>query len=127
MAARSHVRARPGAAPCGELVNHVFVVAMRNKLIAILVALAMAATLSVPASPASASGRTLQDANTWMVSASYRPHRIWYSADTTWLMTNVRWSKWTSTEAVGHGWDHMNNCVPDCASGTWHRVWARLI
>jgi hypothetical protein len=32
----------------------------------------------------------------------------------------MRWSQWNPTQATGHGAVWLNNCLPDCADGTFH-------
>jgi hypothetical protein len=95
-------------------------------MVAVLLAGVFAATAA--AAPAGAAApRTYQDANEYLPDASYRPHTIWYSGDSTWYFTNVHWTKWTHSEAVGYGWDHQNDCVPGCAQGHWHKRWAKIV
>jgi hypothetical protein len=39
---------------------------------------------------------------------------------------SIAWSSWTPSQAVGSGANWMNNCKPDCASGTYHPYPAKL-
>jgi len=46
-----------------------------------------------------------------------KPRTIYFSTDGGNIVSNVAWSSWGATAAVGSGtWDH-NNCDPDCAEG----------
>jgi hypothetical protein len=40
---------------------------------------------------------------------------------------NLTWSKWNATSASGTGVLRQNNCVPDCAEGTFHLFTARFV
>jgi len=44
------------------------------------------------------------------------------SGDGTTGLWNMTWASWTGTEAVGHGTEKIDDCNPDCASGTLHPV-----
>src|SRR5205823_7895491 len=46
-----------------------------------------------------------------------KPRTIYFSTDGGNIVSDVAWSSWGATVAVGSGtWDH-NNCDPDCAEG----------
>jgi hypothetical protein len=47
-----------------------------------------------------------------------RPSGIDFSADSGNIVTGISWSSWTATGATGEGTSGIQNCVPDCASGT---------
>jgi hypothetical protein len=58
-----------------------------------------------------------------------RPKTIVYTADDSgfWAgaqfghtYASLKWSSWTSTSAKGSGFDWVNSCRPNCASGTLH-------
>jgi hypothetical protein len=55
-----------------------------------------------------------------------RPTRVLYTGDGTGSLTNLRWSVWSRTRALGSGTDWIANCVPDCASAKRKRVPARV-
>jgi hypothetical protein len=39
---------------------------------------------------------------------------------------SLRWETWTASRAVGAGEWQQNDCMPDCATGTFHRYPVRL-
>lgn len=41
-------------------------------------------------------------------------------ADGNTFISDITWTSWTTTRAQGYGTLHVNNCVPDCAGGTFH-------
>jgi len=40
--------------------------------------------------------------------------------DGNFFLTNLKWSRWNNTEAVGAGTGHQNDCKPYCAAGHFH-------
>lgn len=57
-----------------------------------------------------------------------KPARITYTGDGTGLLagadvgdegSGIEWTQWTAHVALGTGFDQLNNCDPDCASGTY--------
>jgi hypothetical protein len=44
------------------------------------------------------------------------------SGDSTVSLNNMSWSTWTGTEAVGSGTEGLNDCIPNCATGSQHPV-----
>jgi hypothetical protein len=71
-----------------------------------------------------------------------RPFEIVYSADGSALLAGrgsgpsrppahlsagLKWLSWNSTEARGSGADWHDNCVPDCATGTYYRYPANMV
>jgi hypothetical protein len=44
------------------------------------------------------------------------------SGDGTTSLWNMTWSTWNSAQAVGRGTEKLDDCTPDCASGTLHPV-----
>lgn len=44
------------------------------------------------------------------------------SGDSTVYLDNMSWSTWTGTEAVGSGIEDLNDCIPNCATGSRHLV-----
>jgi hypothetical protein len=44
------------------------------------------------------------------------------SGDGTTSMWDMTWPTWNSTAAVGRGTEKLDDCTPDCASGTLHAV-----
>ena len=45
------------------------------------------------------------------------PSTIAFSADAGDILTNLSWTSWTRTEAVGYGVSIYDNCIPYCAAG----------
>lgn len=54
-------------------------------------------------------------AGTW---TGIKPSQIDFSADGGNIVTDITWSSWTATGAVGEGTSVIQNCVPNCAQGT---------
>ena len=48
-----------------------------------------------------------------------RPRHLGLSGDGTGEMRRIRWTSWGGSTAVGHGRLGVNDCVPDCADGTF--------
>jgi hypothetical protein len=44
------------------------------------------------------------------------------SGDATAFLYRMRWSHWSTTEAVGAGTYLLNGCTPNCAKGTFYKV-----
>ena len=49
--------------------------------------------------------------------AGIEPSQIDYSADAGNIVTELVWSSWTRTQAVGQGMSDIQSCVPNCAQG----------
>ena len=49
----------------------------------------------------------------------YRPSQFNYTQDGTGSVSNITWSTWSSAGATGTGTINLNDCVPNCASGTF--------
>jgi len=47
-----------------------------------------------------------------------RPSLIGLSGDGGNVITGIKWSSWTVTQAVGYGTRDVDNCKPNCAEGT---------
>jgi len=47
-----------------------------------------------------------------------RPSTIDISGDAGDIVAGLRWSSWAASSATGEGTSNIQNCVPDCASGT---------
>ena len=47
-----------------------------------------------------------------------KPSAIGFSGDATNIVSNITWTSWTATEAIGNGTWGYNNCLPSCAAGT---------
>jgi hypothetical protein len=53
--------------------------------------------------------------------AAIRPDRISFGTDGTHFITHLDWSRWLGSEASATGWYYIDNCVPDCAAGHFHK------
>ena len=40
--------------------------------------------------------------------------------------SGIRWTRWTSSRAYGTGFNQLNDCIPFCARGTFHRFRVRI-
>jgi hypothetical protein len=74
---------------------------------------------AAPARPASAAPKiaVYDCANKPVV----RPKEFLVFCDGSNDLIKLSWSAWNTTEATGTGVQFINNCVPNCASGTWKR------
>ena len=50
--------------------------------------------------------------------AGIEPSEIDFSSDGGNVVTDITWSAWMGTQAVGEGTSNLQNCVPNCAQGT---------
>jgi hypothetical protein len=67
--------------------------------------------------PGHAIARTLPVFEFGSTRGQRRPHEIDFSGDSGNIVTNLRWSTWTSSQATASGRSLMQGCVPDCATG----------
>src|ERR1700750_2646903 len=42
------------------------------------------------------------------------------------FMTGIHWSRWARKSASGTGTAHLNDCIPFCAAGHFHKYKARI-
>jgi hypothetical protein len=57
----------------------------------------------------------------------YKPSRVIVTcADANFLVRGIQWSSWTAQEARGQGTARVNDCDPNCASGTFRSYPIRL-
>ncbi len=54
------------------------------------------------------------------------PSTIGFSRDSSNIVSHLTWSSWGPTAAVGHGTLGLNNCKPNCATGTVTQVSATV-
>jgi hypothetical protein len=52
--------------------------------------------------------------------AVIRPKTIVISCDGNTLITRLIWSHWSLTSAAAKGAAHVNDCIPNCATGQFH-------
>lgn len=83
------------------------------------------AVLAVPAA-AIAAGSSGKVYVTNCTKASYKPKRLDLACDGTNLLTDLKWTSWSSSRASGKGTDSLNTCTPDCANGKRHKLAATV-
>jgi hypothetical protein len=54
--------------------------------------------------------------------AGVEPSQIDYSADGGNIVTELIWTRWTNTQALGQGTSDIQSCVPNCAQGAENPV-----
>jgi hypothetical protein len=47
--------------------------------------------------------------------------------DGNWYLTGLDWVRWSSSVGIARGIDHLNDCTPDCAAGTFHTTSAVFV
>jgi hypothetical protein len=62
------------------------------------------------------------DSYIYSPSALYRPATAELAGDGTYELTNMTWSVWSATRAVGNGTALIDDCNPDCAGGHFYHV-----
>jgi hypothetical protein len=55
------------------------------------------------------------------------PSIVLVCADDNWYVQHLRWRSWGMLRAFGAGIFHFNDCIPNCASGTFHRRRGELV
>ncbi|MGO9957002.1 MAG: serine protease [Solirubrobacteraceae bacterium] len=70
--------------------------------------------LPIPAS-VEPTGPTILTMGNWTV---VEPTTVAFSADAGNVVAGISWSSWTTTSAVGNGTSVIQNCVPNCATGS---------
>ncbi|MHB1537533.1 MAG: hypothetical protein ACYCST_21335 [Acidimicrobiales bacterium] len=94
---------------------------------------ALLGCLATVATTASASARlplspTFLDATRAYEGLQIEPASITYTGDGTGFLggadarsksAGIEWTKWTPSRALGFGFDQLDNCIPDCAEGTF--------
>jgi hypothetical protein len=90
-------------------------------------ATAASASASAPVQPTAPSAAKVYFAESGDVTgtALYRPScaaDCVLSGDSTALLRDMTWRTWTATEAVGSGTERIDDCQPNCATGTLHPV-----
>jgi hypothetical protein len=88
---------------------------------------AASASASAPVQPTAPSAAKVYFAESGDVTgtALYRPScaaDCVLSGDSTALLRDMTWRTWTATEAVGSGTERIDDCLPNCATGTLHPV-----
>lgn len=48
-----------------------------------------------------------------------RPYNFALSCDSSDLLVRLTWKRWTTKGASGHGYEGLNDCLPDCAQGKY--------
>lgn len=80
-------------------------------------AVALAGSMAVPAVAHAVPVKTIIDCNGRRL---VRPTEIVFTcADYGDQIQSLRWATWGAQTAAGDGYEHVNQCVPDCADGKW--------
>ena len=56
-----------------------------------------------------------------LIAGSYsgiKPRDVFFSGDAGNIVTEIKWTRWTQTTALGHGTSNIQGCVPNCAQGS---------
>ena len=60
--------------------------------------------------------------------AAYKPDKVIVACgDGNFVVVNLEWSKWTGKAAGGQGTGKVNDCMPNCAQGTFRSYKVKLI
>ena len=87
-------------------------------------------TASTPAATHTASSTTAPAALPVLVAGSYdgiKPKEIDFSADAGNIVTDITWSSWTATRAIGSGTSDIDTCIPSCAAAPTDLVTTMLV
>jgi hypothetical protein len=96
---------------------------MRNK--ALLIAVWTAAAIGVSATTTGAAVHTKVPRD--CLHETFKPSKILIACgDGSLYMTGMHWSSWGRKVASGHGTAHLNDCIPFCAAGHFHKYAARI-
>jgi hypothetical protein len=88
---------------------------------AVLVIQATAASSSQPLPVAYGFG----GATGW-VQGAVKPSDLYFGTGGSFLVHGLNWESWTQNAAIGRGMRWTDNCVPDCADGTFAKVPAEV-
>lgn len=99
-----------------------------RKIVAGFVVIALAAlVLFAPGSVLAASaGRTYFPQGQSPSDPVYRPRLLGVAGEGSFVVEKMRWSSWGRRSARGRGIGAQDDCLPDCATGTFHRAPARV-
>lgn len=88
------------------------------------VALTVAALLS-PLGAQGAGGKVYFPSK--CMNAKYQPHLVVLGcADFGFYLNKLHWKHWDQPTATGRGKAHVNDCMPDCTEGTFHKYRGKL-
>jgi hypothetical protein len=60
--------------------------------------------------------------------AQYKPDKVIVACgDGNFFVVRLEWAKWTRKAASGSGTGKLNDCMPNCAQGQFHRYRVKLI
>jgi len=79
---------------------------------------------ATPPGQGQAAGSVLFATQDWQ---GTQPSYIGISGDSTLQISSITWQSWGSTTATGTGDYQGNNCVPDCAGGSWSNTPATIV
>ena len=51
---------------------------------------------------------------------AYKPANVELAGDGTYELRNMTWQVWSSSQAIGTGTAHIDDCNPSCAGGRWY-------
>lgn len=57
----------------------------------------------------------------------YRPHVLQVAGEGSFVVEKAHWRHWGSRTARGRGIGAQDDCVPDCADGSFHRAPAKIL
>ncbi len=99
-----------------------------RRIFAGLLALALAASSLLALGPvmAASGGRTYYPQGQSPSDPVYRPRLLAVAGEGSFVVEKMRWSSWGRRSARGRGVGAQDDCVPDCATGTFHRAPARV-
>jgi hypothetical protein len=103
----------------------------RTRVLAVIIALAAAIPIAATTVSASASlPRTA--ARTSIVPCIGRPEARPASftlacGDGNWYLTGLDWVRWSPNVGIARGIEHLDDCTPNCAAGTFHTTSAVFV
>jgi hypothetical protein len=91
----------------------------------LLISLAIAAAIAAPAVAVSASANATAASTTRVVPCIGHPevkpgHFVLACGDGNWYLTDVHWARWTPNVGIARSTEHLDDCMPNCAAGTFH-------
>jgi hypothetical protein len=97
---------------------------------AIVMVVIASAVLIIQAAAASSSqplpvAYGFEGASGW-VNPAVKPHDLYFGAGGSLQVRGLRWESWTQNAAIARGVRWTDNCVPDCASGSYAKAQVEL-
>jgi hypothetical protein len=99
-----------------------------RRLRVVLAAAGLAGALALPAAALASGSTVMYDArsSTGWNDPLVAPGRVYISGDGSLFVGSLRWSRWTGGYAYGRGIRWRDNCIPNCAQGTYLKSPASL-